>query len=294
MKHESGGAMALVVRDRGSLWLWLIPFVALTASGLLGYQAWTQRGPLISVEFADGSGIAAGDPVMYRGVRVGDVHAVKMKPDLTKVIVQARLRRDASNIASEGSEFWIVRPEISVGRVAGLDTLLGPRYLQCEPGAGKSTMVFAGLDHPPAGANQSGGLEVIVEANQRGSLEVGSPVVYRGIHVGTVRDLTLASDARKVEVTLLIEAQYRDLVRTNSRFWNMGGIGLDWGILRGLSVKAGSLESMVTGGIAFATPTKFGEAAESGRRFALADVPKEEWNDWSPAIELRSAGTASR
>lgn len=286
MTNEPGGAAAHVVKDRGSLWLWLIPVVALAASGVLGYQAWKQRGPLITVEFADGSGIAAGDPVMYRGVRVGDVHAVKMKDDLTSVVIQARLRRDAANIASEGTLFWIVRPEISLGRVAGLDTLLGPRYLQCEPTTGKPTFSFAGLERPPARGNQSGGLEVVVEASQRGSLDVGSPVVYRGVRVGTVREFTLAPDARKVELLVLIEAPYRDLVRVNSRFWNLGGIGLDWGLIKGLSVKAGTLETMVTGGIAFATPTRPGEVADPGHRFALADAPKEEWTEWTPSVDI--------
>lgn len=286
MTIESNGAV--VVRDRGSLWLWLIPMLAVIASGAAGYQAWAQRGPMITVEFAEGSGIAAGDPVLYRGVRVGDVHAVKMKADLSKVVVEARLRKDASNMGVEGSQFWIVRPEISVGRVAGLDTLLGPRYLQCEPGSGKPALVFAGLDRPLARANQVGSLDVIVEASQRGSLDVGSPVVYRGVRVGTVRDVGLAGDARKVEMTLLIEAPYRDLVRNNSRFWNAGGIGLDWGLMRGLSLKAGSLETIVAGGIAFATPTKPDDIAATGHRFALAEGPKPEWLEWAPGIEIRA------
>ncbi len=285
MTNESSGAV--VVKDRGSLWLWLIPILAIIASGGVGYQAWSQRGPLITVEFAEGSGIAAGDPVLYRGVRVGDVHAVKMKGDLSRVVVEARLRRDAANIGAEGTQFWIVRPEISVGRVAGLDTLLGPRYLQCEPGSGKPMLAFVGLDRPLARANQLGSLDVVVEASQRGSLDVGSPVVYRGIRVGTVRDVGLASDSRKVEMTLLIEAPYRDLVRNNSRFWNAGGIGLDWGLIRGLSLKAGSLETIVAGGIAFATPTKLEDIASSGHRFALAEGPKPEWLEWAPVIELR-------
>lgn len=292
MTTESSAAT--VVKDRGSLWLWLVPMLAVIASGAVAYQAWSQRGPLITVEFAEGSGISAGDPVLYRGVRVGDVHAVKMKADLSRVLVEARLRRDAANIGAEGTQFWIVRPEISVGRVAGLDTLLGPRYLQCEPGIGKPTLAFVGLDRPPAKANQTGSLDVIVEAPQRGSLDVGSAVLYRGIRVGTVRDVVLASDARKVELTLLIEAPYRDLVRANSKFWNLGGIGFDWGLLKGLSVKAGSLESIVSGGIAFATPNKPEEVAAPGHRFSLADAAKPEWLEWAPAIEIKSETASAR
>lgn len=288
MTTNSLTPVAEVVRDRGSLWLWLLPLLAALAAGALAYQGWKQRGPLITVRFPEGSGIAAGDPVVFRGVRVGDVQSIRLSRDLSRIEVSARLRRDAASIATEGSQFWIVRPEISAGRVSGLDTLLGPRYLQCEPAQnGKPRLDFDGLDRPPAKAPQSNGtLEIVLEASQRGSIDIGSPVVYRGIRVGAVREVQLATDARKVEIAAVIEAQFRDLVRTNSRFWNAGGLGLDWGLIRGLTVKAGSLETLVAGAVAFATPSKPGEVAAPGQRFDMGEPVKEEGPGWSPAIEI--------
>jgi paraquat-inducible protein B len=266
---------------------WIVPLIAVAAAMALGWQAWGQRGPVVWVEFERGEGIAAGDPVNFRGVRVGGVKSVTLSGDLKRVVVEARLRKDAAGLAVEGSQFWIVRPEISAARVAGLDAILGPRYLECEPGAGKRATRFAGLDQPPGkNAPGDGALTVIVEAAERGSLVADSPVVYRGIKVGAVRDLGLAPDARSVEVTLAIDPAYRNLVRSNSRFWNAGGIGVDWGLWRGLSVKAGSLETVVAGGIAFATPTKPGDPVKDGTRFPLADQPKSDWLEWSPAMEL--------
>ncbi len=276
---------------------WIIPLVALAAAGAFGWQAWSQRGPLVNIEFVEGAGIAPGDPVSYRGVRVGDVKSVRLAPDLAHVRVAARLRRDAAGLAVEGSKWWIVRPEISAGRVAGLDALLGPRYLECEPGpAGAGVRLeFSGLEHGPGGgpdasAAVGGGLEIIVEAPQRGALAVDSPVVYRGVRVGVVRSLALGPTAQSVEVRVVIDSEYKDLVRANSKFWNAGGIGVDWGLIRGLSVKAGSLESLVAGAIGFATPNKPGDPVESGHRFPLADAVKDEWLIWSPAIGVGAAG----
>jgi paraquat-inducible protein B len=265
---------------------WLIPLITLIAAGALGWQALAQRGPLIQVEFASGEGIAPGDPVSFRGVRIGEVRSVTLSSDLARVVVEARLRKDAAGMAVEGSTFWIVRPEISASRVTGLDTLLGPRYLECRPGAGARATRFAGLARPPGSATEQGALEVIVEAAERGSLVVDSPVTYRGIKVGAVRSLALAADARNVEVTLLVDENFRNLVRSNSRFWSAGGIGVDWGLSRGLSFKAESLETLMAGAIAFATPTKPGDAVQNGQRFSLATEPKSEWLEWSPAIEL--------
>jgi paraquat-inducible protein B len=288
MSTESSAPVAVVTRDRGSLWLWLLPVLALIATGAFAFDAWRQRGPLITIEFAHGAGVVPGDPVMLRGVRVGEVRTVHMSRDLTHVNVEARLRKDAAALAAEGTRFWIVRPEISAGRVAGLDTIFGPRYLQCDPGTGKAASRFAGLDRPPANIT-NGGLEIIIEAAASGSLGIDSPVVYRGVRVGTVRDIALAPDARKVELSVVIDAPYRDLVRANSRFWNAGGIGLDWGLIRGFKVQAGSLETLVAGGIAFATPTKLGEAVSPGQRFALADAPKDDWLEWSPDISIKAS-----
>lgn len=277
--------LSRLAASAGSRWFWLIPVLALVASGAFAWDAFRNRGPLVTITFEHGSGINAGDPVMLRGVRVGEVARVAMRADLSAVEVAARLHRDAAGLAVEGSRFWIVRPEISAGRIAGLDTLLGPRYLQCEPGSGAPAAQFVGQDRPPIGA--SGGLELVVEAPQAGSLGVDSPVVYRGVRVGTVRAISLAGDARRVQIAVVIEEPYRGLVRANSQFWNAGGLGFDWGLIRGLKVQAGSLETLVAGGVAFATPTKAGDAVQSGHRFTLADEAKKEWADWSPAIEVK-------
>src|ERR1043165_6318116 len=97
------------------------------------------------------------------------------------------------------------------------------------------------------------------------------------MQVGSVRSLALSGNAQSVEVAVVIDAEYRGLVRANSKFWNAGGVGVDWGIIRGLTVKAGSLETLMAGAVAFATPTRPGEMVENGHRYAVAEGPKDEW-----------------
>jgi paraquat-inducible protein B len=282
---------ARIERRRSWTWAWIIPLLALVIAGIFAYQAWTARGPIITVRFEQGVGIAAGDPVSFRGVRVGDITAVNLTPDLKHVAVVARLKRDAAGLARAGSKFWIVRPEISAGRVSGLETILGPRYLEGEPGDGPPATQFTGLDRPwrPGTPGAGDALDLVLELPQRGSLSVDSPILYRGIRVGSVRSLELSGDARTVEAAVAIDPAFRHLIRANSRFWNAGGIGLDWGLIRGLSVKAGSLESVMAGGIAFATPNKPGDPVENGRRFVVVEAPKPEWLEWAPVLEAPSS-----
>jgi len=93
----------------------------------------------------------------------------------------------------------------------------------------------------------------------------------------------LAADAKAVEISVRIEPVYAHLVRDNTRFWNVSGIGLDLGI-GGLKLRAGSLESVLAGGIAFATPLKPGVQVDAGARFELADVPEDAWLKWAPEM----------
>ncbi|MBU5719389.1 hypothetical protein ICN64_37520, partial [Pseudomonas aeruginosa] len=67
--------------------------------------------------------------------------------------------------------------------------------------------------------------------------------------------------------------RYVPLVRTGSRFWNASGFGVDASLFKGLSLRTESMEALMEGGIAFATPNnaQMGEPAKPGQTFALFD-----------------------
>jgi len=293
-----------VVTPRGSRrwsWTWLVPVVALVIAGVLLWQSQRERGQTIRILFEDGGGIQPNDPLMYRGVHAGRIKAVTLAPDLNGVQVSVELRRDARSLAVDGSKFWIVRPVVSLTRVSGLETLIGPRYIEVDPGPASAVMRtdFIGAERSPTGldgtprrrgesATGGGKLLLVVQAPKRGSVTVGSPVFYRDIKVGVVTAFELSDDARTVDMSVSIEAEYAGLVRTNTRFWNASGIGLDFGFSSGFSLKAGSIESVLAGGIAFATPTKAGTRAQPGTKFKLENEAEKNWWEWSP--DLSDAG----
>jgi paraquat-inducible protein B len=61
----------------------------------------------------------------------------------------------------------------------------------------------------------------------------------------------------------------------------------------GAEFKNTSLESLITGGVAFATPDAgaLAPAAPNDARFSLASEPDKEWLKWSPKIPIRSTET---
>jgi paraquat-inducible protein B len=274
---------------------WLVPVAALVLAGALAWQAYSSRGSLIAITFASGAGLRPGDPVTYRSVEVGRVESVSLSPDLRHVVVHARLTRDAAALAREGTQFWIVRPELSLTRVSGLETLLGPRYIAAEPAEqpGPVRHAFTGLDTPPRlrmSPGSSGGLDLTLRSPRLGSVSEGSPVSFREMKVGVVTSVALAPDARHITIGVHIDAPYAHLVRTNTRFWNASGIGLDLGLIGGVKLKAESLESILAGGIAFATPTKAGEPVKSGHVFDMEAATPDDWQRWTPDLSPPTVG----
>lgn len=279
---------ARIVRERRRwTWAWLVTIAAVAVGGWLVYRANEMRGHIVHVHFETASGLRAGDSVAYRGIPIGEVQRVRLDEQLQGVIVEAVIWPDAVGVAVEGSQWWVVRPEIGLRGISGLDALLGPRYLEVKPGEAGSRRWrrFEGLERAPDGEHSApDALQLVLLADRRGSLEVGSPVRFRDMQVGSVRWFELAEDATNVRIGVDIEPDYAHLVRERSRFWKATGIGVDWGLFAGLSVRAESLETLIGGGIGFATPNRAGEAIENGHEFELAAEVDPDWLKWSPVL----------
>ena len=275
---------------------WILPLLAVILAGWLGWRAWLQCGIGITVQLDDGRGLKAGDDVRYRGIGVGRIDAVTPLPDLHGVLVSARLTSQSEKLARNGTRFWVVRPQLQLTRVEGLETLIGPRYLAAMPAADAQTTSaqrdFIGWPIPPS-LNQSRPAIWRSSFNRpsAGSLHAGAPVSFRQTQVGTVLSVGLASDGSVVEARLHIQQPFTGLIRPNTRFWDVGGIQAKLG-LTGVSVDIDSAESLLAGGVALATPPPAeagGDIVRTGHRFTIAEKPEKEWLQWQPVIALGSS-----
>ncbi len=86
------------------------------------------------------------------------------------------------------SRFWVVRPRIAGGEVSGLGTLLAGSYIGADPGHSKteSKRISTGLETPPVVTSDLPGRAFTLLASNLGSLDVNSPVYYRGVLAGRV------------------------------------------------------------------------------------------------------------
>jgi len=265
--------------------VWIAPLLALAVALILGWQAWGQQGHAITLRFSEGHGLKAGDTLRHRGIVVGRVDSVRLSHGLDGVVVQAVLDPDAEGLARVGTRFWVVRPQLGLDAVAGLDTLIGDRYLGVLPGSGPPQFSFDGLPREPVSDAMAPGLDLTLESESRGSLRPGSPVNYRGIRVGTVISVSLASDARTVEVGLRILKSYTALIRPGTRFWDSGGLDLAVG-LSGVSLRVETLQQLAQGGISLAVPEQPAKPVGTGHRFTLYGEPDSAWLKWQPSLPV--------
>lgn len=269
-----------------SLAVWVVPVIAAVVAGYLVFDRVRNLGPEITIRFKDGGGVKIGQtPVKYRGVPVGQVTAVELSEDRQWVAVKARLQRSAASIAQQGSVFWIVRPEVGIGDITGLSTVLTGPEIQALPGTGAPAADFEGLERAPA-ALEVKGLKIVLRAPRVGSLRSNSPVYYRGVEVGVVQSADLSANAATVDIHVLIRQRYADLVRGGSVFWNVSGVSVSGGLFRGVELKLESMRSLAAGGIAFATPDGKSARAKEGTVFVLHDAPRKEWIAWAPRINI--------
>jgi len=247
--------VAVVERKRGFSMVWIVPIIAAGIGAWLWWDALQQRGPEITITFSTAESLDAGKTkIQFNGVEVGLVETVTLAPDLSGVVVKARMEHGTDPLLHAGSRFWVVRPRIGLGGVSGLGTLLSGAYIEVEPvPEGAPARTFAGLELPPETPADAPGLKLKLMADNLGSISVGSPVNHHGITVGKVEAYHLADEAEGVEIDVYIDPEYSPRVRAGSRFWNASGIDIAFGA-QGIKFAASSLISLLAGGVEFDTP----------------------------------------
>lgn len=282
----------VIIRSRRSFPLvWVVPVIALVVAGWLLVRNSRAHGPEITIRFQNGTGIEAGKTILeHKGVAVGTVQSVELDEKLDAVLVRVQLAKNAAALARADSEFWLVRPEIGFSGIRGLETLFTGTRLKVRPGKGGAPATeFVGLRRAPLLENSDRGRSFVLRAEKLGALTPGAPVYFREIKVGFVEAHRLMPDADGVMVRIRVRAPYDQLVRANSKFWNAGGVAVKVNLL-GAEIRSNSLESLFSGGVAFATPDVYSnDPAPDGTEFTLADEADKEWLKWKPRIPLNGA-----
>jgi paraquat-inducible protein B len=115
--------------------VWVIPlFAALVAVGIAVNRI-LHEGPTISILFKSAEGVEAGKTfIKYKDVKIGEVSAVELHDNFSKVLVTAKIDKHAEDLMVEDAKFWVVQPRVTLSGVSGLSTLLSGNYIGFEMG----------------------------------------------------------------------------------------------------------------------------------------------------------------
>ncbi|QND93760.1 paraquat-inducible protein B [Burkholderia cenocepacia] len=239
--------------------VWLVPLIAALIGIGLVIKSVRERGPEITISFHSAEGLEPGKTqVKYKDVEIGTVKTIKLSKDLSRVLVQVQLKKEAEDFAVKGSRFWIVRPRVGATGVSGLGTLLSGAYIGVDAGHGQDTLTdFTGLETPPAVTGDQKGTQYVLRGDSLGSVDIGSPVYYRRVQVGQVVGFSLDKDGTGVTFNVFVNAPYDQYVGMNTRWWQASGVDLRLDS-SGLKLNTQSLATVILGGIAFQTPPNQG------------------------------------
>lgn len=271
------GPDALDIRPpRRSPWrnlslVWLVPLLAIAVSLGVAWKNYADRGTLIQITFADGSGVKPGETsVQFRNVVIGLVETVSFSPDLSKVVVSARIDKDVAATLPSDSEFWVVRPQINTRGITGLSTVLSGVYIEgaWSPVAEGQATRFAGAAKPPMFRPGRAGSSITIRSSDGSLLPEAAPVFYRGVEVGSLDTPRISEGGESVLVDAFILAPYDRYLTTATRFWDTSGFSVKFGAA-GLELDVNSIGSLISGGVAFDTLFSGGKPISESTTFDL-------------------------
>ncbi|MBT7950760.1 MAG: MCE family protein [Gammaproteobacteria bacterium] len=243
-----------VSKRSGPSMVWLIPLITVIVGGWLVVKTLSEQGPKASISFKTAEGIEVGKTkIKYKNVSIGMVEQIRFSDDLSHVLISGEFDKGTDHFLRRNTRFWVVKPQFGLKGVSGLSTLISGAYIEIEPGPGAPQSHFVGLEKAPVVTANEAGKRISLISGRLGSIDTGSPIYYQGMEAGEVLGHELGTDRKSVFIHAFIKEPFDQLIRGNTRFWNVSGMEVTMGA-DGFKMEMESVASLVFGGIAFETP----------------------------------------
>jgi len=235
--------------------IWIVPIITALLGLWMVYYYYSNQGPLITIELTKAEGVEAGiTKIKFRDVQIGKVEKITLKSSLDGVLITARMNNDARKLLVKDSKFWVVSTKINHSGISDLSTLFSGNYIEVQAGTStKKADYFVGLAERPITAPDAPGMHITLNSAEEFAFKSGAPILYKGLKVGQIEDVYFNFDERIVYYNAFIKAPYHKLITENTRFWDISGIEVNIKA-QGISVKTGSLETLLSNGITFGVP----------------------------------------
>lgn len=278
-----------MLKIRNTWFLWIFPLFAVLLSGWLLYDYYREKGMVIRILFEDAAGIQTErTTIRFRGVPIGKVREVYISDDRKNVVAEVILRKGAEQFAVSGSKFVLVTPKIGLQGVSGLETVFEGSYISVLPGSGETRTEFKAQENIASVDPLDDTKPYIVKAKNVESIDVGDPITYRGMKVGSVTRMDLDPDSRRVNMQINVETKFSRIMRANTMIWVKPGVHAKLSLFGGSEITVNSMESIMRGGLEVATPSPAGKLAKAMHAYNLRDNPPEGFTAWSPQLSFQN------
>ena len=232
--------------------IWIVPIIAIVIALWLAFQYYSELGPKIEIIFQSNQGLKEGQSqVKFRNVPIGKVLEVSLNENGEGVKVIARIDKEATIYLNDEAKFWIVKPEVGISGVSGLDTILSGTYINMESQKKKmEKRDFIGLEQPYRLLEK--GDYFHLSASSSHNLKKGTPVFFKSMKAGLVEYVTIGLDGESVDVIIYVDKAYIPYIHPDSKFWVQSSLSIDY--LNGqLNFNMAPMSNIISGGIEFSS-----------------------------------------
>jgi len=218
--------------------------------------------------------------VLYKDIVIGRLEKVNLSKNKKKVVFDIIIASKYTYLVNDTSDFYLesaiemgasfegVYLNIgSISSMANSGIVLSTRNLKARKTLQSFFLLKDFKTLEKKNYKNSGGQIFSLVSKNLHSIQVGSPVLYKGLNVGRVLSFKLDKQNKRINIKIYIEKEYTDQVNISTSFYNRSGIQIK-ASFEGVKVQTGSFETMVRGGIAFHTPLE-AKSAKSTYVFEL-------------------------
>ncbi|MEA3419135.1 MAG: MlaD family protein [Campylobacterota bacterium] len=232
--------------------IWIVPLIALLIALWLAFQYYSELGPKIEIIFKSNEGLKAGQSqIKYKDVPIGKIEKVVLRSDGDGIKVIARMDKEAIPYLNEDAKFWIVKPEVGIGGVSGLETIISGTYIKLYSKKGEmKKKKFIGLQKPYRLLED--GEYFHLNASSAFNVKKGTPIFFKNMQVGYAEYVTISLDGKSVDVIVYIEKSYIPYIHTDTKFWIQSTVDIDYANGQ-FDFNIAPLAHIVRGGIEFSS-----------------------------------------
>lgn len=170
------------------------------------------------IKFSNAQGIGKDTPVIYKGVSIGEITDMVLNPN--DVSAKAFVYDEYKYLLTSNTNFFIQKPEVSLGGVKNLGNIIKGNYLSLSYEKGDFKNNFEAVEFKNL-KEQNTKQSIILYSENLNSISNKSKVYYKNIAVGKVIEHSLTKDLKKVQIKIAIDKKYKKLINNHTLFYDM-------------------------------------------------------------------------